>query len=160
VTPQFTAKHRLLSDSPTSGRHDRRDLQISLPSPQHQGSVRYQIVVSASEQDASGQPLRLGVRYDLEFTRFKDKGGFPFKMTIHEAAGSSITRSPLGENVTATMPAQDVLPGAQIAYDSSEQRLVFILPLPSDMTAASYTASLYDDQLKLFGSTLAADVKT
>jgi peroxiredoxin len=156
---QFTALHRLLVDSPTSGKRDLRDLQISLPQPGTTGVVRYRVSVTTNQIGPDGGPLRLGVRYDLEFKRSKRKGGFPFDMTIHEAMGSTVRRSQLGENITSTAGAQEVLPGAQITFDNFEKRFIFTLPLPRTVSSASYTASLYDDQLQLFGSTLAADVK-
>jgi peroxiredoxin len=155
--PSFSAKHRLLRDSPTTGKRANRDLQISLPRPV-EGTVRYQLVVKA-DQPLNSSDRTVMVRYDLEFNPTRKATEFPFDVSIREASGARV-RTINDKPVTTNAAAADVLPGAQIAYDELEHRLLFILPLPANLVAASYTVSLYDPAAKLFNNTLAADIST
>lgn len=150
----FNAKHRLLRDSPTSGKRNHRDLQISLPSPGTDGSVRYLLVVRGDE----GQGGSARIRYDLEFTTDSRRSDFPFAVAIREASGDRTERLPSGEKSVLTGAAVDFLPGAQISYDAREKRLLFILPLPGGLRSAAYTASAFNHATGSFDGTLAADI--
>jgi peroxiredoxin len=153
----FNAKHRLLKDSPTSGKRGNRDLQISLPRPLT-STARYQLVIRA-EQPVAAKDRTLMVKYDLEFNPGKPGSEFPFEVAIREATGARVGIQD-SKAVTVNTTATAVLPGAQIAFDVGEQRLLFILPLPAKLVSASYTVSLYDPVLQHFGTTLAADIST
>jgi thiol-disulfide isomerase/thioredoxin len=151
----FNAKHRVLKDSPTSGKRGYRDMQISLPGPAGRSTARYLIVVRA--EDNAGNTLR--IRYDLEFAPDGKRADFPYAVTIREASGTRGTRLPTGERTTQASAAVDVLPGAQITFDNRERRLMFVLPLPPDLALASYTTSLFNPDSQAFENSLAADIR-
>jgi peroxiredoxin len=151
----FTAKHRVLRDSPTSGRRGYRDLQVSLPSPAAGGAARYLLVVRAD----AGAGASSRIRYDLEFASDASRQDFPFSVTIREASGDKTIRLPSGEKSVTTGAAVDFLPGAQISLDSKERRLLFIIPLPPGLSSASYTASIYNGASASFENSLAADIR-
>jgi thiol-disulfide isomerase/thioredoxin len=150
----FNAKHRVLRDSPTSGKRGYRDLQISLPSPVLGDSVRYLLVVQGDD----GNSTSTRIRYDLEFTGAVQRNDFPFSVAIREASGLRSERLKSGEKSVLTGSAVDFFPGAQISHFVAENRLLFTIPLPPGLRAASYSVSRFNDVSESFDATLAAEI--